>query len=200
MQFCGARVVLALLGVIALVLLPRRLTAQVQTQDGEVKPEVVLGKLFPPVYPPLARQALVFGDVHLRVTIHSDGGVDSVSAIDGPQLLVQAALDSARQSQFECKGCGGSSLSRSFTYSFRLPPEGQQNVDPCCCSHEPGSPGSKAAGTTVSQSDERITVTAPLVRTCPDVCEMRWAEQHSHFRSPKCLYLWKCGHRTIYID
>ena len=30
-------------------------------------------------------------------------------------------------------------------------------------------------------------------------CTEKWAEEHSHFRSPKCLYLWKCGHRKISI-
>jgi TonB family protein len=199
-NFRRAGVVLVLANIGALLLVPDNVVAQAGAKDQEIKGQVVLSKLYPPVYPPLAREALVFGDVHLKVSVHPDGNTDSIAVLDGPPMLQQAALDSARQSQFECKDCAGSSLSRSFTYSFRFPQEGQQNPDPCCCSHEPGSPGYKAHGATVSQSDETITVTTPPVCSCPDACDVKWAEQHSHFRSPKCLYLWKCGHRTIYID
>ncbi len=193
-------IVLTLASAISLVLTSRSLVAQAPSENQGVKSQVVLSKLFLPVYPALARQALVFGDVHLRVSVHRDGSIDSVIPIDGSPLLVQAALDSARQSQFECKDCGTSGLARSFTYSFRLPPEGEQNQDPCCCSHEPGSPGYKAPSAQVSQSDERITVLAPPVCVCPDACTVKWAEEQSHFRSAKCLYLWKCGHRKISIQ
>ena len=185
--------------VVSLLLLSRSLVAQVQNNHQEDKPHVVLSKLSPPVYPPLARQAIVFGDVHLKVSVHSDGSIDSVTVIDGHKLLAPAALESARQSQFECKDCGDSGFSRSFTYSFRLPPEGEANPDPCCCSHPPGSAGYKAPETKVAQSNERITITAPPVCMCPDACTAAWAEEHSHFRSPKCLYLWKCGHQNISI-
>jgi TonB family protein len=181
-------------------LAPRNLTAQTETKDPGIKGQVVLSKLFPPVYPPLARQALVFGNVHLRISVRSDGSIDSVDVIDGHRLLQRAVLDSARHSQFECKDCGGSGLSQSFTYSFRLPPERQENPDPCCCSHEPGSPGYKGPGGTVSQSDERITVIAPPVCMCPDACTVAWAEEHSPYRSARCLYLWKRRHRHISIQ
>jgi Gram-negative bacterial TonB protein C-terminal len=194
---------LILVSAMGLPMCSRSLMAQGITDNEGAKPQVVLNKLFPPVYPPLARQARIAGDVHLKVSVHTDGSIGSVTPIDGPPLLVQAALDSAKQSQFECKECGTSDLSRSLTYSFQLPPEGEQPSDPCCCSHEPGSPGYKAPGeqvSRVSQSEDRITITAPPVCICPDACTLAWAEEHSRFRAAKCLYLWKCGHRKIAIQ
>jgi len=170
------------------------LAISVVSAHGGVESQVVLHKLFPPAYPPLARQALVTGDVHLTVSVLRDGTVKSVMPIDGPTLLVQAALDSALKSQFDCQGCSDAGANRNFTYTF-LP--SATNPDPCCCSHD--AKDYKPPAAQVSQSDDHITVAAPLWCVCPDVCTQRWAEEHSKFRSPKCLYLWKCGHRNISI-
>jgi TonB family protein len=123
-----------------------------------------LSKLFPPNYPPLARQARIFGDVHLKVSIHSDGSINSVTLIDGPPVLVQAALDSARQSHFDCERCGGSGLvERTFTYSFQIP--AQKPADSSCCLEEKVPPD-KPPTAPVSQSDERITITTPAACIC----------------------------------
>jgi TonB family protein len=169
----------------------------VSQTNGEM-PRVVLTKLLAPAYPPIARQARIEGDVHLKISVHSDGSVESVTPIDGPPLLVQAAVDSARQSHFECRGCGESNANVSFTYSFQL--SGGSNPDPCCCSHDPSSKNYKPPTSQVSQSEDHITVIGPPGCVCPDACTVAWAEKHSKFRSAKCLYLWKCGHRTIYIQ
>ena len=202
MGFCIRRVVVVLILVttVMLAMSTRRLMAQATARDQAVKPQIVLKKLFPPVYPPVALQALVAGIVHIEVSVHPDGSIASVALIDGHPLLVQAALDSARQSQFECRGCGESGFSRTFTYSFQPSEEG--DPDPCCCSHPIGWAGKKVATSEVSQSEDHITLrtTRPPGCTCPDACTARWAEEHSRFRSAKCLYLWKCGDRTIYID
>src|SRR5215472_2537098 len=107
-------------------------------------------------------------------------------------MLVQAAITSAQQSKFECAQCAASGGTQSFTYSFEQSPE---KPAPCCCSGHGAASGDTS--THVAQSGNHITITAPPVCACPDACEIKWAEQHSHFRSPKCLYLWKCGHRTI---
>jgi len=71
-------------------------------------PHVVLNKLTPPIYPPLARQARIAGDVTLTLSIQPDGSIESLATINGHPMLVQAALDSAKQSQFECRNCGTS--------------------------------------------------------------------------------------------
>jgi Gram-negative bacterial TonB protein C-terminal len=163
-------------------------------QDAEATSRVTLSKLSPPVYPPLAHQAMIRGDVTVEVSLHADGTVESVMPIYGRPMLVQSAVNSARQSTFECVRCGNSGGTQSFIYSFEQSPE---NPDPCCCSGN--RPASADSSIHVSQSGNHITVTAPPVCICPDACTEKWAEEHSHFRSPKCLYLWKCGHRKISI-
>jgi TonB family protein len=139
--------------------------AQAPTKDQKIEPQVILRKLFLPVYPPLARQALIVGDVHLKVSIRSDGSIDAVSAIDGSPVLRQAAVDSAKQSQFECKDCGQSDhpVERTFTYSFQVSPE-EKPADSYCCLEEQ-APG-KVPTAQASQSDDRITITIPPECIC----------------------------------
>jgi TonB family protein len=180
---------------------PQCSVAQGEPDDASRAPHAVLTKLFPPVYSPLARQAMIPGDVKLKVTVHPDGSIESVTSISGHPMLAQAALDSAKQSQFECRGCGASNGSLSLTFSFQ--PSQETNPDPCCCSHDPTEPRVNAAPTsTVSQTEDHITIatTGPPSCMCPDACTAAWAEAHSRFRSAKCIYLWKCGKRFIGIQ
>lgn len=150
----------------ALFLVPLNLTAQAEGKDQDMEARVLLTKLSPPIYPPLARQARVSGDVHLKVSVHSDGRIDSVTATDGPPMLRQAALDSARQSHFDCEHCEGSVLvERTFTYSFQI--SGQEPVDSSCCLEE-RTPADKPPITPVSQSDNHITITTPAICGCSD--------------------------------
>src|SRR5438105_2607051 len=67
--------------------------------------EVVLAKLFQPIYPHLARQTRISGDVDLMLKVRPDGSVESATVVTGHPLLQQAALDSAQKSQFECRKC-----------------------------------------------------------------------------------------------
>jgi outer membrane biosynthesis protein TonB len=46
-----------------------------------------------------------FGDVKLDLSIHRDGSVESADVVSGHAMLKQAALEGARRSQFECRGC-----------------------------------------------------------------------------------------------
>lgn len=156
--------VLILPCVVSLALFSRSLLAEGQATDREVKPKVVLSKLFPPIYPPLAQQALIVGDVHLKISVHSDGSIGSVAVIDGHPLLLQYALQSVKQSQFDCEHCGGSGLvERTFTYSFQVSEE--KPADSSCCLEEQ-PPQHEAPTVRVSQSDERITITAPARCIC----------------------------------
>ena len=172
-----------------------------QADDVSHAPHVVLSKLFPPVYPPVVRQALIAGDVQVKVSVRPDGTIESVTTNSGHPMLVQAALDSAKQSQFECLGCAASNGNVSLTFSFQ--PSREVNPDRCRCTHDPSKPRDDAAPTsTVSQTEDRVTITAtaPPPCTCPDACDIKRAEEHSKFRSPKCFYLWKCGRRIVNID
>lgn len=61
---------------------------------------VMAGKLIhrvTPLYPPLARQAHVSGTVHLQAIIGRGGRIQGLQVLDGPALLVQAAVDAVVQ-------------------------------------------------------------------------------------------------------
>lgn len=81
---------------------------------------VVVTKLFPPVYPPLARAAHMTGDVKVNVGLRRDGSVSSVEVVGGHPLLKDAALRSAQNSTFNCQNCNEELMSYSFTYTFSL--------------------------------------------------------------------------------
>jgi TonB family protein len=63
---------------------------------GNVQAAMVLSKV-QPVYPELAKSARVSGIVHLAVVIAPDGTVQEIKAIDGPALLIAAAMDAVKQ-------------------------------------------------------------------------------------------------------
>jgi TonB family protein len=162
---------------------------------------VVLTKLFPLVYPPLARQALIIGDVILRLQVRQDGTLQSAEVVSGHPILKEAALESAQKSQFECRGCSSPETSFSMTYTFS--DEAEVDPDPCCCTEKPNAPANSSKKAAPEPQIKRfsdhtsITVKAPPVCMCPDRCTIEWAEKHSRFRAAKCLYLWKCGYRFI---
>jgi protein TonB len=54
-----------------------------------------------PVYPPLARQARIQGNVVLHAIISKDGRVEQLSVISGHPLLIQAAFDAVRQWRYQ---------------------------------------------------------------------------------------------------
>src|SRR5260221_4126945 len=83
-----------------------------------LQPGVVLLNLSPPMYPPLARQARIMGDVKLYVHVRKDGSVESAELFSGHPMLVPTALQSARQSQFVCRGRGDEIRSYPITFTF----------------------------------------------------------------------------------
>jgi TonB family protein len=84
------------------------------------KGNVVMVSLFNAIYPPLARQAGISGDVELKLGIRRDGSIESAAAVSGHAMLTQAALNSAQQSQFECRGCEDEVTSHTLVYSFQF--------------------------------------------------------------------------------
>ena len=161
--------------------------AQIAANGGSGR--IILNNLSPPTYPPLARQARIGGDVNIELAIHADGRIESVKAINGHPMLVQAALISAKQSTFKCRDCTVDLVSGTLTYSFEIFPV---ELDPCCCSSDVPH-ASPAPVLHVSESGDHILLKAPPVCICPDICTSRSAFQHAHFRSARCLFLWKCG-------
>lgn len=95
-------------------------SAQAQGAGISTTPEtgVVLTKLAPPAYPPLARLARIAGDVKIQVLVRKDGSVASAGVISGHPILKPAALESAQKSTFECRECGAEAVLYSLTYTF----------------------------------------------------------------------------------
>jgi len=90
-----------------------------QAEEVESAAAVIVN-LFEPRYPPLALMANVFGEVHLKLGIRKDGSVESAVVLSGHPLLRDAALNSARQSRFDCTACRDEVTFYSMVYSFQL--------------------------------------------------------------------------------
>jgi TonB family protein len=91
--------------------------AQDATTTIEPRTGVVLVKLSPLRYPPLARQARISGDVQVSIRVRPDGTVASAEALSGHPILSPAAVDNAKKSEFECRGCT-SETEYVLTYTF----------------------------------------------------------------------------------
>jgi TonB family protein len=75
-----------------------------------------------PAYPEIARAARVSGSVVVEVNIDEDGNVISARAISGHPLLKDAAVDAARQWQFEPTKVDGVPVKVIGTLSFNFVP------------------------------------------------------------------------------
>ena len=139
------------------------------------KSEVTFASLVNPMYPPLARQAGITGDVVVKLEIRSDGSLQSAVVVSGHPMLTDAALKSAQHSRYECSGCKDALTTQSLTYSFQLVAS-------------PGWPCPEAGGLRVAQTENRVTVTAEPAMVDPYFSNFK-------VRSPRCLYLWTCGSR-----
>jgi TonB family protein len=176
-----SRFLLLAVAVAGMTSLPRHASAQSAVASEKALPAVALIKLSPPVYPPLARQARITGDVLLRAMIRRDGALDSAEVIRGHPILKQAALDSARSSSFECRNCEAELTPFLLTFVFDL------QVYANCCDVPPRE-------TEVVQSVDRIYITAPNVCMCDPRGDL------IRVRSAKCLYLWKCAVRAERVE
>ncbi len=94
------------------------LVAQAAAPFEEPRFDVVLNNVYPPVYPPLARQARIMGDVKILVGVRQDGTVASAEVVSGHPMLKQAALESAQKSTFLCRECKGAVTLFTVTYTF----------------------------------------------------------------------------------
>jgi TonB family protein len=146
---------------------------------------VSLTKLLQPIYPPLAKQARIAGDVVVEIQVRKDGSVESTQVISGHPLLRPAALDSAQHSQYECKDCGEGEHSYQIVYSFQLGPTRY-----CADSSETSKADDKQDfSPRVIESKNHVTVIDYPVGTCDSAITITKA------RSLKCLYLWRCSTR-----
>jgi TonB family protein len=58
-------------------------------------------KQAPPFYPPIAKVAHIEGTVVLQIQVDAKGNVEWAKAISGPQMLIQAAIDSVKQRTYK---------------------------------------------------------------------------------------------------
>jgi TonB family protein len=151
-------------------------------QQEQMQSKTTLASLFDPVYPPLARQARITGDVKVAVTIRPDGTIET-AVESGHPMLRQAALDSVQKSHFECRMCGSPStyiLVYAFTQvegkdcctAFSLPVQVKQ--EPALINEQ-------------GQPQTRVTISAEAICLCDPAAEV------TKVRSIKCLYLWRCS-------
>lgn len=150
--------------------------AQAPTLPEASQSEVVLTRLSPVIFPPLARMASIVGEVKVQLGIRKDGSVTSAELVSGHPMLKQAALESAQKSQFECRGCGEAVTPYLLTYSFESKDDGD------CCNAQLRMPE-------VTQRQAHITIVSAKICLCDPGATLT-----KKVRSAKCLYLWKCGH------
>lgn len=140
-------------------------------------PQVAIVRLETPVYPPMALAARVSGDVNLDITLAPVGTAANVAVRSGPPMLTQAAIDSAKRSQFRAiiDKPGGA---YEVTYRFQLD-------QPTKCERDSSYPR-------LQYELDLVTITEQPALLCDPAVVI----ERIRFRSAKCLYLWKCGSKT----
>lgn len=88
---------------------------------GDIRPPHPVHRV-EPVYPTLAKQARVQGDVVISAVIDAQGSIVELKVVSGPPLLYQAALNAVRQWKFEPTYLDGEPwpVSHDITVHFRL--------------------------------------------------------------------------------
>jgi periplasmic protein TonB len=108
-------------GAVALPPPPKPAAPQRVKQGGNVTAASIITQTRP-VYPPLARQARIQGNVVLHAIIDKDGKVAQLEVISGHPLLVQSALDAVRQWLYKPTLLNGDpvEVDTTITVSFTL--------------------------------------------------------------------------------
>ena len=88
---------------------------------GDVKQAKLLSSI-PPVYPTLAKNQHVSGDVRIDALIDANGRVTTMKVVSGPTLLHQSAMDSLRQWKYQPALLDGkpAPMHLTVTIQFRL--------------------------------------------------------------------------------
>ena len=99
---------------------PQTIPGEPVSVGGEVKPPRVISSV-QPIYPSIARQARVEGNVVVRIVIDKTGNVVDAKAISGPEMLRGAAVDALRQWKYEASRLNGEAISVQMlvTIQFR---------------------------------------------------------------------------------
>jgi TonB family protein len=159
----------------------RKAMAQNVANSDSPQTGVALVDVSYPIYPPVARQAHITGDVDVTIAVRKDGSVESAQVVSGPLLLRPAALDSVQRSRFECRNCGDAINNYRLVYTFKI--EGDCSCDPT----DGNSNQQNQPHPEITEAQHRVTVTAHITCTCDPASDFKKR------RSLKCLYLWRCG-------
>ncbi len=169
---------LSLLVLVAVAILAPSLLGQSAAPEAHI----VLTKLGPIAYPQIARTAHISGDVEIEVGVKRDGSQEFARVVSGPPLLIRAALQSAQQSQFQCRNCADAVTAYRVTYTFNLiVTEGKCPDDCNRTGPEPVQPAP-----TVKLEGSHVTLTNYVYAPC--ICD-----GFRKVRKLKCFYLWRCG-------
>jgi TonB family protein len=158
-----------------------------------------------PVYPQIAQNARIQGDVEVAVDVRPDGTVAGARVVKGPPLLQDAVMEATKAATFACRDCSAPSVQYTLYVTFRL-------VDPADCV-------AKKPPLVVSPTQGWLTVDAPLSsQVIPHFawrsvhgarclylwrCATEWGGMdyyHERVRSARCLGLWKCGWSKLTFD
>ena len=63
-----------------------------------------------PLYPPLARQARIQGQVILRAVISRSGAIENLQVLTGHPMLVQSAIDAVKQWRYRPYSLNGEAV------------------------------------------------------------------------------------------
>ncbi len=75
-----------------------------------------------PIYPPIAKASHTEGTVTVHAIISKTGTIESASAVSGPMMLQQAALDAIRMARYRPYLLNGlpTEVDTTFSVNFRL--------------------------------------------------------------------------------
>jgi hypothetical protein len=136
-------------------------------------------KLEPPIYPPIAMAARISGEVDLKITLRGNGVPETVQVEGGPQILRQAAVESAKRSKFESVAGGHAEESYRLVYKFVL-----DNTRGCNEERDKSYPR-------LNYDSNKITISEQPIPLCDPAADV----ERTRVRSAKCLFLWRCGLR-----
>lgn len=149
--------------------------AGAQTQE----PEIGMTEIAKPVFPALARQARIMGDVQVQLKIRRDGSVASAEVLSGHPMLKQAAIESAQKLKFRCQGCVAEETLHSGTYTFGFRTDStdcgyrRQRSSKCLKLWRCGKWQYRPREPVVGESNDRILVLADMA--CVETSSLRSA-------------------------
>jgi hypothetical protein len=135
-----------------------------------------------PAYPRVAQLARIQGRAQIEIRLEPEGKVFVVSSSGDHVLLVESARQALEGSQLSCDNCNGKSGLFTIDFDYRL--VARPSASPCADNES----------SAVLDSANHITVFTKMP------CIYSYGLVVQKVRGPKCLYLWRCAHRSHDTD